>query len=141
MKLATARPSDRESPTGNMNVILVALGSHGDVHPFVGIGMELRRRGHRVKIIAYSHFERLIADAGLELISCGSAEEFKRIASDPRAWKRFRGMQTILGFVAALIEEQYYHFLTTVPVPSCRLDHLFSDLDLIAILRKKQLHS
>ena len=90
-----------------MNVILVALGSHGDVHPFVGIGMELRRRGHRVKIIAYSHFEQLIAEAGLELVSCGSAEEFKRIASDPRAWKRFRGMQTVLGFVAALIEPIY----------------------------------
>jgi rhamnosyltransferase subunit B len=90
-----------------MNVILVALGSHGDVHPFVGIGMELRRRGHRVRIIAYAHFERLIAGAGLELVSCGTAEEFKRVASDPRAWKRFRGMQTILGFVAALIEPIY----------------------------------
>jgi UDP:flavonoid glycosyltransferase YjiC (YdhE family) len=90
-----------------MNVILVALGSHGDVHPFVGIGMELLRRGHRVKVIAYSHFEQLIADAGLELVSCGTAEEFKRIASDPRAWKRFGGMQTILAFVAMLIEPIY----------------------------------
>jgi rhamnosyltransferase subunit B len=90
-----------------MNIILVALGSHGDVHPFVGIGMELHRRGHRVRIIAYGHFEQLIADAGLELIPCGTAEEFKRVASDPRAWKRFSGMQTILGFVAALIEPIY----------------------------------
>jgi UDP:flavonoid glycosyltransferase YjiC (YdhE family) len=90
-----------------MNMILVALGSYGDVHPFVGIGIELRRRGHRVQIIAYSHFERLIADAGLELISCGTAEEFKRLASDPRAWKRFRGTRTVLGFVGNLIRPIY----------------------------------
>jgi UDP:flavonoid glycosyltransferase YjiC (YdhE family) len=90
-----------------MNMILVALGSHGDVHPFVGIGMELRRRGHRVQVIAYSHFEKLIADAGLELVSCGTAEEFKRLASDPRAWKRFRGTQTVLSFVGMLIRPIY----------------------------------
>jgi UDP:flavonoid glycosyltransferase YjiC (YdhE family) len=90
-----------------VNIILVALGSHGDVHPFVGIGLGLRARGHRVRIIAYSHFEKLIEDADLEIISCGTAEEFKQLASDPRTWKRFRGSQVILKFVADLIRPIY----------------------------------
>lgn len=90
-----------------MNMLLVALGSHGDVHPFVGIGLGLRARGHRVRIIAYSHFEKLIENVGLELISCGTAEDFKKLASDPRAWKRFRGTQTILKFVTDLIRPIY----------------------------------
>ncbi len=90
-----------------MQVLLIALGSHGDVHPFVGIGLGLRARGHRVKVVAYEYFQKLIEDAGLEFISCGSAEEFKRVASDPRAWKRFQGTKTILGFVTALIRPIY----------------------------------
>ena len=31
--------------------LLVPVGSHGDVHPFVGIGRALRERGHRVTMI------------------------------------------------------------------------------------------
>jgi rhamnosyltransferase subunit B len=90
-----------------MNVLLIALGSHGDVHPFVGIGLGMRARGHRVRVVAYEYFQELIEDAGLGFISCGSAEEFKRVASDPRAWKRFQGTKTILGFVTALIRPIY----------------------------------
>jgi len=90
-----------------MHVLLIALGSHGDVHPFVGIGLGLRARGHRVSVVAYEYFQKLIEDAGLNFVSCGTAEEFKRVASDPRAWKRFQGTRTILGFVSALIRPIY----------------------------------
>ena len=91
-----------------MQVLLIAvLGSHGDVHPFVGIGLGLRARGHRVKVVAYYNFRELVERAGLEFISCGSEEEFNRFASDPRAWKKFGGTRSILGFVSNLIRPIY----------------------------------
>src|SRR5207248_558546 len=34
-----------------VNILLVPIGSHGDVHPFIGIGLALRARGHRVRVI------------------------------------------------------------------------------------------
>lgn len=90
-----------------MQALLVALGSHGDVHPFVGIGLGLRARGHRVRVVAYYNFRELVERAGLEFISCGSEEEYKRFASDPRAWKKFGGTKLILGFVSNLIRPIY----------------------------------
>jgi rhamnosyltransferase subunit B len=90
-----------------LNVILVALGSHGDVHPFVGVGSALRERGHRVKVIAFGYFQQLIKDAGLECIPCGTAEEYKALASNPLAWKRFRGSRAIMELCTSLIEPIY----------------------------------
>jgi len=90
-----------------MNVLLIALGSHGDVHPFVGIGLGLRARGHRVKVVAYYNFRELVERAGLEFISCGSEEEYKQFASDPRAWRKFGGTKLIMGFVSTLIRPIY----------------------------------
>jgi len=90
-----------------LNVILVALGSHGDVHPFVGIGSALRERGHRVKVIAFGYFQKLIEDSELEYIACGTAEEYKALASNPLAWKRFRGSRAIMELCTGLIEPIY----------------------------------
>ena len=90
-----------------MQALLIALGSHGDVHPFVGIGLGLRARGHRVRVVAYYNFRELVERAGLEFISCGSEEEYKQFASDPRAWRKFGGTKLIMGFVSTLIRPIY----------------------------------
>ena len=90
-----------------MNIILVALGSHGDVHPFVGIGAALRERGHHVKVIAFGYFQQLIEDVGLEYVSCGTAEEYKTFASNPLAWKRYRGSRAIMELCTRLLEPIY----------------------------------
>ena len=34
-----------------MRVLLIPVGSHGDVHPFVGLGHALRARGHQVTFL------------------------------------------------------------------------------------------
>lgn len=42
------------------HVLLLPVGSHGDVHPFVGIGKALRDRGHRVTTITSEPFHGLV---------------------------------------------------------------------------------
>ena len=90
-----------------MNVLLAALGSHGDVHPFVGIGLALRARGHRVRVIANPYFASLIEGVGLELIPLGTAEEYVRLAKNPDLWRRIRGLRTVLSGVALYIRPMY----------------------------------
>ncbi len=51
-----------------MNILLVPVGSHGDVHPFCGIGAELRRRGHAVTVFTNAHFEPLVRRVGLDFV-------------------------------------------------------------------------
>ena len=79
-----------------MNVLLFALGSHGDVHPFVGIGIRLREP-HRVAVAANGYFEELVDHASLEFISIGTAEEYHHLATDPNLWHRFRGPQAVFA--------------------------------------------
>ena len=39
-----------------MHIHMVAIGSTGDVRPYVLLGKELRRRGHEVTIVAFANF-------------------------------------------------------------------------------------
>ena len=74
-----------------MHFIISALGSSGDVHPMVGLGSTLKDRGHRVTLIASVYFEKLIVDAGLELIPCDNPGEFEESVHDPDIWHPRRG--------------------------------------------------
>jgi sterol 3beta-glucosyltransferase len=49
-----------------MRVTILALGSHGDVQPFVPLGRALQGRGHRVRVATFAAFAPMLADAGLE---------------------------------------------------------------------------
>jgi UDP:flavonoid glycosyltransferase YjiC (YdhE family) len=49
-----------------MDVLLVTVGSAGDVHPFIGLGQALRSRGHRVVVLTYPAYDKLVQAAGLE---------------------------------------------------------------------------
>ena len=51
-----------------MDLLLVTVGSAGDVHPFVGLGRALRGRGHRVVVLTYPSFAELVQSAGLEYV-------------------------------------------------------------------------
>lgn len=39
-----------------MNILLATLGSAGDVHPIMAIGLALKQRGHNVTLIFNGHF-------------------------------------------------------------------------------------
>jgi len=46
-------------------IVLTCWGSHGDVDPFLGLGLALGRRGHGVTIATPEYYRTLIEDAGL----------------------------------------------------------------------------
>src|SRR5687768_6199245 len=78
-----------------MNVILVPVGSHGDVHPFVGLGIALRGRGHRVTVVSSAYFEPLVRRVGLDMVPLGTSELYREIAADPDLWHPTRGFKAI----------------------------------------------
>ncbi|OAT69859.1 sterol 3-beta-glucosyltransferase [Mycobacteroides immunogenum] len=47
------------------DVVIAALGSHGDVAPLTGVGARLRAAGHHVTIAAYHRFEPLVVNSGI----------------------------------------------------------------------------
>ncbi|MEM8884308.1 MAG: nucleotide disphospho-sugar-binding domain-containing protein [Planctomycetota bacterium] len=65
---------------------ITALGSAGDVYPFLAIGRALQARGHEVVMYASAYFEERIENAGLTFGGGTSKEEFERLLHDPRLW-------------------------------------------------------
>lgn len=59
-----------EDPT-RLKVLIQVVGSRGDVQPFVALGSELKRRGHRVRLATHDLFEKFVRDAGLEHYGVG----------------------------------------------------------------------
>jgi UDP:flavonoid glycosyltransferase YjiC (YdhE family) len=69
-----------------MNALILPLGSMGDVHPFVGLGRVLQRRGHEVTVAANQRFESLVRQAGLEFVEVGTREELESAFCQPGFW-------------------------------------------------------
>src|SRR5687768_15802734 len=90
-----------------MNVLLFALGSHGDVHPFVGIGIRLKQRGHQVAVAANEYFKPLIEQEGLEFVELGTAQEYRELATNPDLWHLWRGPQAVFNGTARYLRPMY----------------------------------
>jgi UDP:flavonoid glycosyltransferase YjiC (YdhE family) len=93
--------------TEPLDILLVTIGSHGDVHPFVGIGRALKDRGHRVRIATNEHFKSLVERAGLGYVQLGSEQLFKQWLDDPDVWHPQKGPQRVMAGVGQTIEEAY----------------------------------
>jgi UDP:flavonoid glycosyltransferase YjiC (YdhE family) len=78
-----------------LNVLLVALGSAGDVFPFLGLGRGLLARGHQVTLLANDHFEATIRRAGLEFAQLGTEAEYHAVTSDPMLWSPIHGIRCV----------------------------------------------
>lgn len=84
------------------------VGSAGDVHPFVGAGLELARRGHDVTVATNGHFKDLIERVGLAFVEQGSDAQFREVIADARLWKDdARATRAVFGMSAQLMREQY----------------------------------
>src|SRR5262245_2965667 len=91
-----------------MNVLLITIGSAGDVHPFVGIGQALKRRGHRVTLATNDKFAERIRLAGLEYAELGTFAEFRSVAENPDLWHPMKGFRTVFeGAVLPLVRRTY----------------------------------
>ncbi|KAM5345674.1 hypothetical protein ACJ41O_011535 [Fusarium nematophilum] len=54
-----------------LNIVVQVVGSRGDVQPFIALGNELQRYGHRVRIATHNIFEQFVRSSGLEFYPIG----------------------------------------------------------------------
>src|SRR5262245_6449013 len=77
--------------------LLVPVGSHGDVHPFVAIGGGLRRRGHRVTMITSEPFRDVAVRNGLEFVNTLTTDEYNAMMHHPDLFHPSKGLKVILN--------------------------------------------
>jgi len=81
-----------------MHVILIGIGSSGDVHPLIGTALALRDRGHSITMLASTHFTAQIKRVGLPFVGIGSDEDYEAITSDPALMHPIKGTQKVIEY-------------------------------------------
>ena len=89
-------PEGRGEQRGDpaVHAFLMPLGSSGDVHPFVGLALALRRRGHTPVIATNGHFESLIRGVGIDFLPIGTEDEYHKLTADKDLWSPSRHPQS-----------------------------------------------
>ncbi len=90
-----------------MHFLLSALGSAGDVHPFIAIGEALRSRGHSVRIIAMAPFEARVARAGIAFTPLGTDADYQRLLALPAIWRPLDGARILIDELLERLSEAY----------------------------------
>ncbi|KAH7571390.1 hypothetical protein JRO89_XS04G0036000 [Xanthoceras sorbifolium] len=54
-----------------LHIVILIVGTRGDVQPFVAIGKRLQEDGHRVRLATHANFEDFVLTAGLEFFPLG----------------------------------------------------------------------
>ncbi|KAG5634497.1 hypothetical protein H0H81_001740 [Sphagnurus paluster] len=55
----------------SMSIVIMIVGSRGDVQPYVALGQRLSNDGHRVRIATHSTFNSFVTESGLEFFDIG----------------------------------------------------------------------
>jgi rhamnosyltransferase subunit B len=105
-----------------MHAILVTVGTDGDVFPYVGLGMRLRARGHRVTLVTNEQSRALATDLNFGFRALLSPEESHGPLGDPDFWHPIKGGAIAARWVTPFIYRQY-----------TLLDELSSDEDALLV--------
>ena len=97
-----------------MRILLITLGSAGDVHPFVGLALALKQRGHQVTLMTSGYFAELVQRAGVEFVELGSREEFDRLSDNRDLWHPRKGFAVIAESIARFLPRMYERILAHV---------------------------
>ncbi len=69
-----------------MKILLVPMGTPGDVQPFIDLGLELQSRGHGAQLVAHANFAAWVRQFGLPFVELGPAEQYERLLADRNLW-------------------------------------------------------
>jgi len=101
-------------PVVQPRILILAVGSAGDVYPFIVIGQALRARGYEVTLTASANFEERVQRAGLQFISGLAQEELETGIRDPDLWHPVKGFATIWKYMARHLPAAYNQQLALV---------------------------
>ncbi|CAM9118290.1 unnamed protein product [Chrysoparadoxa australica] len=58
-------------PVPKMAIVMLVVGTHGDVQPFAALGKKLQAYGHRVRLATHAMYRGLVQSSGLEFYPLG----------------------------------------------------------------------
>lgn len=95
------------------NILIYALGTSGDIDPMVGLGVELKNRGHKVVYLSNDSFRQTIVDAGLNFHSVGTTEQYHK-GNSAEAWQRSDDADNFEFYHAPAFEPSF-NYIKSIP--------------------------
>lgn len=93
--------------------LVTTVGSHGDVHPYLGVARALAARGHEVAVAVHPHFHAAARRAGVEPLPIGAGLDYDAAIRDPRMTHPWRApgyiMNLLLDHAPAIAREALAH--------------------------------
>ena len=91
-----------------LDVLLLPIGSYGDVYPFVGLGLGLRARGHRVRMAANGVYRGLAERHGFEFHETTTTSWFEDVTKHPHLYRPgVESIRTVARLVLGEMEVQH----------------------------------
>lgn len=118
------RPLAAGRPSGLKRFVITAVGSHGDIHPFVAVGKELRRRGHAVVALVNDYYRSLVEEAGLTFEPLGAPFDLRELRANPDIMHATRGAKAVADLL----------IFATLRDSVTKLNSLIDDFDPHAVL-------
>ena len=91
-----------------MKVLLPTVGSAGDIHPFLAIGLAMQARGHQVEIMTNPVFADLVRQSGLGFHPVGTIEHCENTYRSPKLWHPVHGFGVFWRRMARYAIEPVY---------------------------------
>ncbi len=119
-------------------IVIATLGSYGDIHPYIPIAIELKRRGHNPVIATSEYYRSAVQDSGIEFfpvrpdIKIGDAEVYREIMDSRRGSERI-----IKKHVMPFIRESYQDFERACAGADLILSHVITYYAPILAEKKK----
>jgi UDP:flavonoid glycosyltransferase YjiC (YdhE family) len=107
-----------------MKILVITMGSRGDVNPFLQLAMKLKDAGHDVVLCASDNFRTLIVGQGFKFKPHLSQEEYETLMSDTDLWHPQKALPTFMkkGLLPAtrkiyplIMQERSNDFLVVAP--------------------------
>lgn len=95
-----------------MQVILVAIGSAGDVYPFIGLGRTLLKRGHGVTLCSMPIFQSVIEQHGLSFVPVCDEQTYAQAMADPKLWDPKTSLPRLWDAIAQMLEPVYRYVVS-----------------------------
>jgi rhamnosyltransferase subunit B len=100
-----------------MNIIIVAIGSQGDVNPFIKIGLALQKREHDVTLLSNNYFKESIQNAGLNFISVGTTEEYNKMMDEVDIKNPAKTTNVVLKYLYIASMQKVYDTIKKLAIP------------------------
>jgi UDP:flavonoid glycosyltransferase YjiC (YdhE family) len=77
------------------HVLVVAVGTAGDLYPFLRIARELIARGRRVTLLAPAVHEQAVRRAGVPFHGLGTEAQYRAALEHPDVWHPRKGFRVL----------------------------------------------